>query len=240
MKLVHSHIKEAIVLAGGLGTRLKSVIFDIPKPMAPLNQDEVPFLQILLDKLNYANITHVVLATGYKHDCIERYFSNQYKDIHITYSREESALFTGGAIKRALQYCKSEDVFVLNGDTFFDIDLNVLYFHHKKTNADVTIALKEMAHFDRYGTVKRKNGRIIRFIEKEKCSEGFINGGIYCLKKTLLDNIELKCFSFEKDFLFQNTQILNIQGKIFERYFIDIGIPEDYLKMKKYYREYLE
>ncbi|EAJ9149568.1 D-glycero-D-manno-heptose 1-phosphate guanosyltransferase [Campylobacter coli] len=213
---------QAIVLAGGLGTRLRSVVQDLPKPMAPISGK--PFLAFVLEYLKKQGITEIILSVSYKYELIQEYFKNEFYGIKIYYNIEEELLGTGGAIKDALKFVKNE-VYVLNGDTFFDIDLKKLVL----SNSKICIALKQMQNFDRYGTVNiDKHGFVISFKEKVFKKRGLINGGIYLIKKDIFDefNLEEK-FSFE-EFLQKNYRNLNAKAKIFYDYFIDIGIPEDY------------
>lgn len=155
---------EAIILAGGFGTRLQQVVSDVPKPMAPINQK--PFLEYILDDLKRKGISKIVLAVGYKREIIKNHFKEEYKGIKIKYSEENLPLGTGGAIKKALSYCETDDIFILNGDTFFDVDFIKMKRKHQKNHNDLTIAIKEMEKIDRYGTVIVKNEQIIKFEEK--------------------------------------------------------------------------
>ncbi len=216
-----------IILAGGFGTRLRTVVKDIPKPMAPINGK--PFLHYIFQELAFQQIQQVVLSVGHLKEIIQDYFQDKYLGIDIQYAIENEPLGTGGGIKHAFNYVE-HDAFVLNGDTYFDIDLIQL----KEENCDIAIALKPMFEFDRYGTVELDTqNKIIAFNEKKYCTHGLINGGVYYFNKTLFDKIPTaQKFSFEKDILEAHTQQLNIQGKIFDNYFIDIGIPEDYEKAK--------
>ena len=220
---------EAIVLAGGLGTRLRSVISNVPKPMAPIN--DRPFLEYILEYLNNQNIKRVILSVGYKWEVIKNYFDNKYKDIELVYNIEKEQLGTGGAIKDSLKLVKNDKVYVLNGDTFFDVYLSNMEL---KDNL-IEIALKPMKNFDRYGVVEIDKSRYIQnFKEKAYYKEGLINGGIYLLKKEIFNNFDLpKKFSFEW-FLENNFKNLKAKGRIFNNYFIDIGIPKDYKKAKRY------
>lgn len=218
---------EVIVLAGGFGTRLQSVVKDVPKPMADINGK--PFLEYILEYLLNYGITKTILSVGYKKEIIENYFGNSYKAIDIVYSKEDEPLGTGGAIKKALTFCKSENVLVLNGDTFFEINLQTLIQEHKKADADVTISLKKMYNFDRYGKVILEKNRVISFAEKEFSSSGLINGGVYIIRKDIFDIYEKK-FSFEQEFLEKKLSMLSICAYIDKGYFIDIGIPKDYEK----------
>jgi len=220
--------KEAIILAGGFGTRLQSVI-DVPKPMAPINKK--PFLAYLLDYLSFYNFTTIHLSVGYKHELIQDYFGENYKGIKINYVIEKSPLGTGGAVKKALSNVKTENVFIINGDTFFQVDFDELELYHYKKKAEVTMALKPMINFDRYGTVNFDyNFRINNFAEKKFCTEGNINGGTYLINTHCLDKIKLKTFSLETDFFEKQFKKQLFYGFICESYFIDIGIPNDYTK----------
>lgn len=217
---------EAIILAGGFGTRLKHVVSDVPKPMAPIN--DKPFLEYIFEDLNKKGVTHVVLAVGYMKEKIEEYFKNQYKNIEISYSEENSPLGTGGAIKKAVSKCREEDIFIINGDTFYDVDLEKMKKFHIENKSSLTIAVKEMENFDRYGSLVIKNNKIIKFEEKKPMLKGKINGGIYLIKKNIFQGIEQESFSFEKEIL-ENEKIEKYAYES-NGYFIDIGIPEDYYK----------
>lgn len=233
---------DVIILAGGLGTRLRSVVQDIPKCMAPVAGN--PFLFYILDYLSkqaflfqdgIGNIERVILSVGYKKDIIVRWLDARKNDypFAIDYAVEESPLGTGGAIKLAMEKCDSNDVLVLNGDTFFDVDLRVLYKeHYMYPTHSITLALKPMTKFERYGTVVLDEvNEVIAFREKSYCENGMINGGMYLINKNLLDLSEMpQKFSFEKDIFEKLIAGGNIYGCMMDRYFIDIGVPEDYRK----------
>jgi D-glycero-alpha-D-manno-heptose 1-phosphate guanylyltransferase len=228
---------EAIILVGGLGTRLKDVLRDIPKSMALLNNQ--PFLNYIFNYLNKNNIRKAILATGYLHDKIRDYYGNSYKDIKIEYSVESKPLGTGGAIKKALGKACSENVLIMNGDTFFDVNIAEMMVVHQSNHADLTMALKPMNNILRYGIVKIDNSRVISFEEKKKKDHGYINGGVYLAKKNLFDRFDLPDkFSFEEDFLKKFTLKLEIHAFISDTYFIDIGLPEDYQKAQKELRSH--
>lgn len=228
---------EAVVLAGGFGTRLQSVVKDVPKPMAEVAGR--PFLTYILDSLDKQGVQHVVLAVGYKKDIIINYFGQQYKNLKISYSIEEEPLMTGGAIRQALELCKDPGVMILNGDTFFDVDLKAIRACHIKNNAAVTIAVKPMKNFDRYGTVAfDQAGRISGFQEKQPCKEGYINGGIYVLNKDCLNHIDKKAFMMEKDYLEKEYISTPMYAFISNGYFIDIGIPSDFARANVEFRSF--
>ena len=226
---------EAIVLAGGFGIRLNSVISDIPKPMAPINGK--PFLEYILKYLEKNNIINrVVLSVGYKWETIKEYFGNSFNEIELIYSIEDKPLGTGGAIKRAMDKVKKNQVYIMNGDTFFDIDLKTLEL---KRNNKLQLSLKHMKEFDRYGCVESdKDGYVIGFTEKGYRDNGNINCGVYLSSKDIFEGYVLaEEFSFE-NFIHKEYKNLKITTKVFDSYFIDIGIPTDYIKaineMNKY------
>ncbi len=218
---------EAIVLAGGFGTRLQSVVSDVPKPMAEVQGK--PFLEHILLYLQKNGITRVILSVGYKHEVIKDYFNHSFAGMVLDYVVEDEPLGTGGAILKAWPSLKSEHVFVINGDTFFNVELKSLLTSHTKYHSDLTLSLKPMQEFDRYGSVAiDADCKVTDFKEKEFVAKGNINGGIYLLNKNIFAAFKLpKQFSFE-EFMQENISGLNIYAHIFDNYFIDIGIPEDY------------
>ena len=215
--------QEAIILCGGLGTRLRSVVSDVPKPMAPIKNK--PFLAFVLEYLKQQNISRVVLAVSYKYEIIQEYFGNSYLGMQILYSIEKEPLGTGGAILEALNLINSDSCYVLNGDTFFDINLDRL----KLDNSDICVALKPMKNFDRYGSVDIDNNSYISaFNEKKFTSNGLINGGVYLISKDIFIPYKVNGkFSFE-EFFQVNFLSLRAKACVFDDYFIDIGIPQDY------------
>lgn len=217
-------MKEAIVLAGGFGTRLAHIVSDVPKPMADVCNR--PFLRYILDDLQQKGAERVVLATGYKRACIADYFGAQYRGMELIESPEETPLGTGGAIKAALSLCREDWVAVVNGDTYFDVDFSAM--EQRKRPGSVVLAAKRMVEFDRYGALELDGERVTAFREKAPCKEGLINGGIYLMERRLLDSIPQTQFSFETAVL----EPLAAQGKVLavesDGYFIDIGVPEDY------------
>lgn len=223
-----NQIKEAIILAGGLGTRLRSSIGEMPKPLAPVN--ERPFLHYLFKYLVKQNITSVVLSVGYKWEMIHEVFGDEYLGISIEYAVEEERLGTGGGIQLAIQKIEGEHCFVLNGDTFFDIKLKDLEDFHLTNGAECTLAAKSLFNFDRYGTIDLDtNSTVTAFNEKAPRKSGDINGGIYCLSKAIKHSFpKAEVFSFETEFLEPNAGTGKVKAKVFEDYFMDIGIPADY------------
>jgi D-glycero-alpha-D-manno-heptose 1-phosphate guanylyltransferase len=221
---------EVIVLAGGLGTRLRSIVNEVPKCMATVAGQ--PFLYYLLKYLSkYSEIKKVILSVGYLHEVIFEWIAQNGDKFpfEFDFSVEETPLGTGGGIRLALEKIENDNVLILNGDTFFDVDLNKF---GNNTNSAISIALKPMRNFNRYGTVTLDNTDIIRsFNEKQYCSEGLINGGVYMFDKSKCDLTLLpEKFSFETEVLQREVPKGNLMCFIEDGYFIDIGIPEDYAR----------
>lgn len=229
----NNNIKQAVILCGGLGTRLKDIVKDIPKPMALI--DKLPFLGYLVLYLRLNGFNKFLFLTGYKSEIIEAYFPG------CDFSIEKEALGTAGALLNAFDKLENE-FFLLNGDTFFDIDFGLFsdFINLKKLKA--AIALRATKDVSRYGLVEfNKNFLVKNFLEKTTLNEdfvdGYINAGIYYFKKEILKpyltNWNGEFLSIEKDifpkFVDENLLFgLPLGGK-----FIDIGIPEDYKKAKK-------
>lgn len=227
-------MREAIILAGGFGTRLQSVVSDVPKPMAPVAGR--PFLTYLLDRLQKQGYTHVVLATGYLHEKVEEFFGHEYRGISIDYARELSPLGTGGAMVNALQYCHEDAVTVINGDTLFDIDHERLCRFAEEKDTPLAIVLRQVPDAGRYGSVEiDANGCITTFKEKNaEAGSGLINGGIYRIQRSLLDGFRLgEKFSFEQELMQQRYRDERYYAYADEAYFLDIGIPEDYSRAQQ-------
>jgi len=221
---------EAIVLAGGLGTRLQSVVSEVPKPMAPIK--DVPFLEYILKYLKKNGVNRVVLSVGYKWETIKNYFGDTFDGIELVYSVEDEPLGTGGAIKKALSKVNSKEIYIINGDTFFNVDLKALDLRDNKSK--IQLSLKKMYNYDRYGSVEvDESNNVTQFTEKSFQKVGNINGGIYLVTKDIFDSFDVAVkFSFE-EFMEKNFEALHVTAHIFEDYFIDIGIPEDYARAQK-------
>ena len=230
---------QAIILCGGLGTRLRKVINEVPKPMAPIHGK--PFMQILVDNLVNAGVNKIVFAVGYKKEIIKDFFGDNYKNVAMIYSEEDHPLLTGGAMKQALQYIDEDDALILNGDCYLDLDYRKIYIQHKKSNATETMAVKPMYNFDRYGNViMNEDGQIIEFREKEPTPFGHANVGVYVVKKDIFNNYEEQLgneFSHEVDYVTKHINDEKIYGYIHKGYFIDIGIPEDYFSFCDYVKK---
>lgn len=217
---------KTIILAGGFGTRLQSIVKDVPKPMADIKG--TPFLELLMDNMINYGTDEFIICVSYLKEKIMNYFKDNYKGIPIKYSIENNPLGTGGAIKQAFDLYEIDNAIVINGDTFIKMDYKRFYEENKDEN--LTIALKKMDDASRYGLVETKNDRIIKYNEKSQDKKaGLINAGIYLINKNLWNKYKDKTiFSFEKEIL--EKEIENIYPKFFvtDDYFIDIGIPESY------------
>jgi D-glycero-alpha-D-manno-heptose 1-phosphate guanylyltransferase len=222
----------AIILAGGLGTRMRSVTRDCPKPMLLINGK--PFLTYLLGFLKSQGVEEIIFSIGYKSKVIEEYFGSQYNDIMITYAVEDQPLGTGGAIRNALRFVDTKQAFIMNGDTFFPIRLSALSDFHESKSSQITLALKFMRGLERYGAVTiDAEGLVTGFHEKRNGDAGFINCGIYLICRELFDDMCLPDnFSFEVDFLRDYCLRKTMYGLPFNDYFIDIGVPHDYERAK--------
>lgn len=227
---------ECILLAGGLGTRLSGVVSDVPKCMAPVAGE--PFLSHLLSYLEQQFVDHVILSLGYQSSVVVDYLRQKAFTFKVSWVLEPEPMGTGGGIKRALSKSKENQVFILNGDTLFAVDL-----HQMREAFDpaykAMLALKPMENYDRYGSVTLdEQQNILSFEEKKFKAKGLINGGIYLLNKERENLASFpEKFSFEKDFLEQTITDENgqacLKGYVSDRYFIDIGIPADYLKAQE-------
>ncbi|HXO76051.1 MAG TPA: sugar phosphate nucleotidyltransferase [Puia sp.] len=251
-------IKEAIILAGGLGTRLRDAVPELPKCMAPVGGR--PFIRYVTDYFRKSGIGHFIFALGYKSDFFEEFFAEAFPpgadgalssgdfgagssgadggsgaDSAVSYSisLEQEPLGTGGAIRQACTLAKTETALILNGDTFFRIDLAALSAFHAAKAADCSLCLKPMKDFDRFGVVELdERQRVVDFREKQHYASGLINGGVYALntRRFLNEGLPEK-FSFEKDYLEKGAR--SLYGIVQDNYFIDIGIPEDYRRVQE-------
>jgi D-glycero-alpha-D-manno-heptose 1-phosphate guanylyltransferase len=219
---------EAIILVGGFGTRLRSVVSDAPKPMALINGR--PFLEILLIELKNKGFRKVILCVGYLKEKIIDYFSRSSIGIEIVYSVESEPLGTGGAVKNAIHLVSTDYVFVLNGDTFQEFDPEVLT-QQWTTFKSAVLLLRSPTDEERYGSVEVDEETIIKFKTKQVSSDAYINGGVYVLPKTIFDQYELPLrFSLE-EFFERNASTLKMRYVIaLDNRFIDIGTPLGYAR----------
>ncbi|MBC8034766.1 MAG: nucleotidyltransferase family protein [Chitinophagaceae bacterium] len=228
-------IKEVIFLAGGLGTRLRSAVPDLPKSMAPVAGK--PFIAHLVDYFWKQGVERFIFSLGYKHEAISSFINDNYPAIAKVYSIEAEPLGTGGAVKMALKLVTGDHVLIVNGDTFFGVNIGAIANAHIDQEADCTICLCPKQDFDRYGVVELNEDNSVKsFREKQFYSHGLINGGIYALRKAAFSKGNFpERFSFEKDYL--ELQAVKRDHKLFglvqDHYFIDIGVPEDYERAQK-------
>jgi len=224
---------EVLILCGGEGRRLRSMISDVPKPMAPIG--DKPFLYHLVKNITQQGFHDFCLLTGYKTEHISDYFQNNFKNLNIRFSVEDVPLGTGGAIFKAAKTSPFKKFLVLNGDTFFNIDLKKFIQNWKV--GTLKIALKYTDNALRYGVVEvDAQGKVISFLEKGASgshnTKNLINGGIYILDASLLEgNAEDdKFISLENDVFPKLLKEGKIFSSPFEDEFIDIGVPEDYIR----------
>ncbi len=223
---------DAIVLVGGSGTRLRPVVSDVPKPLAPI--EGRPFLDILLAQLDrFETIRKVVLAVGYKAEkIIEHYRGCKIYRFGVAFSTEEYPLGTGGAIKKALSLTSSAQVLILNGDSYVEFDLTELNEAHLAHNAIATLTVAKVNNISRYGSVQfdMPTMRIVRFEEKGRTQgEGWINAGCYLADRRVFDAFEIgKPISLEQEILPSLVPEETIFAHMSTGMFIDIGTPESY------------
>jgi D-glycero-alpha-D-manno-heptose 1-phosphate guanylyltransferase len=219
---------EAIVLAGGLGTRLHTRVADRPKPMALIAGR--PFLAILLDYLAGQGIGRVILSVGYGRDKIIDLFGDRYGRLDLAYAIEETPLGTGGAIAHALPHVSGELAWVLNGDTFLELDYRAMHaaFVGASPRPLMAMALRRVPDASRYGAVAAADGLVAGFLPAGAPTGGLINSGVYLVAPTLFPEGMPAVFSFERDFLPAACRRSRIQAFETNGWFIDIGVPEDF------------
>ncbi|MDA8560510.1 nucleotidyltransferase family protein [Nitrospinae bacterium] len=224
---------EAIVLAGGLGTRLREAVADVPKPMAPIS--ERPFLEYLLNYWIGQGVDRFILSVGYKWKIIQNHFGSIYKSAAIEYSIENTPLGTGGGILLAIkQLTEKQPCLLLNGDTFFKVPLADFLKFHNQNAAEISLALRQISGANRYDWVILNNDNSVEAFEprSQELKSGQINGGVYLLNPKIFKGLTWdgsSKLSLEDDII---PQALNanrqLKGFICAEKFIDIGIPEDY------------
>ena len=223
-------LPQAVVLVGGLGTRLKDVVRDRPKCMAPIAGR--PFLEYLLCFLRSQGVSEVILAVGYRADQVVEHFGNGNRlGLKLSYSFEQSLLGTGGALKLAENLLRGNHVLVMNGDSIADVPLRALIEYHTRKRAVATIALVEVPEVARYGAViLEPDGQIVRFKEKSVKGKGWVNAGVYVLEREVIANSPSEGqVSLERD-VFERLAGSGLYGFPFDGFFIDIGTPEAYNK----------
>lgn len=219
---------EAIVLAGGYGTRLRQIISDVPKPMAPVAGR--PFLEILLTGLAQKGFDRVLLSLGYMADKVTSHFGDKFAGITLSYEIEASPLGTGGAVRQALSRCESDHVFVFNGDTYLDLEATEVQACWEASRAPIIVA-RDVPDTARYGRLDVVDGKVCNFAEKGATGPGLINAGCYVLPKNIFARAKLdQTFSLEADFLADEVHKQQFNVFVTNGLFIDIGVPEDYAR----------
>jgi D-glycero-alpha-D-manno-heptose 1-phosphate guanylyltransferase len=217
---------EAIILAGGFGTRLKKVVADLPKPMAPIHGK--PFLAHLLDNLAKKGFRRVILSVGFMSEKIIDYFQDNYSGIDLFYSVEQIPLGTGGAVRLALEKATQDHVYVINGDTYLDFEIDEIESLWNKNHRPIIVGVN-VENTSRYGRLEIFDGRVVSFQEKDFIKSGPINAGCYIFRRIQLRNFVGKDqFSLERDFLMKEVVTEEFSYFFSRGKFIDIGIPEDY------------
>jgi len=227
-------VSTAIILAGGLGTRLRSEVPDLPKPMAPINGR--PFLSYLMDYWIGQGVCRIILSVGYKSHAIQDYYGDCYKDAALEYSVEETLLGTGGGLLWSLRKLQDEkNILVLNGDTFFAVDMAGLKKSHESTCSDVTMALLDVADNDRYGGVSMdQDGHVMSLdSSREGATNRRVNGGVYLMSRHLFEGCDAsalpqRCSLEDELFPTWLNSGESVSGYLSSGMFIDIGVPEDY------------
>ena len=228
--------REAIVLAGGFGTRLRGVVSDVPKPMAPIGDE--PFLALILRRLAQQGFGRVVLSVGYLADIIVAFFGPSHLGMEIIYCREDTALGTGGAIRSGLASIAGDHAYIFNGDTYLNIDVAALAAQWS-ASANPIIVGRQVADTARYGRLDVTDGRIVGFGRRAE-GAGLINGGLYVLPVDLFAGFDQPApFSFETDFLPDAVGRRRFEVHASDDYFIDIGVPEDYARAQSELRALL-
>ena len=219
---------EAIVLAGGLGTRLRESVPALPKPMASIAGR--PFLEILLNSLAHKGFRRVVLSLGYMAETVIAHFGDKFGEITLLYEIERTPLGTGGAVRQALTQCHNDHAFVFNGDTYLDLEVESVDAHWRTHRAPIIVAT-QLPNTARYGSLETSDGRVVGFHEKGGPEQGLINAGCYVLNADLLNQFALgQPFSLETDFLPAAVRRARFDLFVSKGYFIDIGVPEDYAR----------
>lgn len=226
---------QAVLLAGGLGTRLRSVVSDRPKPMALIG--DKPFMEYVVYELAAHGIKDIIFAVGYKGSMVEDYFKDgQDFGIRVSYAYEEELLGTAGAIKNAARFVTEECFFVLNADTYYEMDYSRLPTLMEQRSLDMALVLREVPDVSRYGEAVLTDGTLTSFNEKSTVARpGTINGGVYLLRRELVEEIPEGKVSLENEMIPRwMSEHRRLGGFVNDGYFIDIGVPEDYNSFKEY------
>jgi NDP-sugar pyrophosphorylase family protein len=230
-------LSVGVILAGGLGTRLRSVLRDLPKALAPVGGR--PFLAYQLYWLKGQGVTRVIVCTGYGHDLIQAYCGDGTAwGMQIGYSVEDEPLGTAGALQQARHFL-NRTFLAMNGDTYFDTDLGALLAHHRAGGVPATLALVQVPQAGRFGAATLDaRGYVIRFAEKKRRGAGLVNAGIYVLEPQIFDHFPARVpLSLEDDIFPTLAAQRLLRGDVSEGYHIDIGTPESYAQFQKDVRE---
>jgi D-glycero-alpha-D-manno-heptose 1-phosphate guanylyltransferase len=219
---------EAVILAGGFGTRLREVVPDLPKSMAPVAGR--PFLEILFASLERKEFRRLVVSLGYMAEKVVTYFGSRFAGIELVYEIELTPLGTGGALRQAMSRCNADHVFVFNGDTYLDLEVRDLESQWQKNHAPIIVS-REVLDTARYGRLNTDRGRIVGFAEKGVTGSGLINAGCYVFPTDILNDFPRgRPFSLETDFLAKAVGNQRFDLFVSNGRFIDIGVPEDYIR----------
>lgn len=219
-------MREAIILAGGFGTRLRQVVPDVPKPMAPVAGR--PFLEILLESLAAKGFDRVILSLGFMAEKISGYFGGHFAGLDLVYVVEEQPLGTGGAVRLAMEQCQDDHVYIFNGDTFLDLEVNAVEQQWQQNQHPIIVG-REVEDTSRYGRLLLMDGLVVGFAEKGIQGRGIINAGCYVFGRHQLDEHALnEPFSLEADYLAWVVTKDKVDVHVTSGLFIDIGVPEDY------------
>jgi D-glycero-alpha-D-manno-heptose 1-phosphate guanylyltransferase len=218
---------EAIVLAGGRGTRLGALTGQLPKPMVPVAGR--PFLAFVLDHLVGQGVTRIILSVGYLHEAIESHFGARYRDVALVYVVEVQALGTGGGTRLALEQAREQLVFVVNGDTLFPASFADMLAMQKSMQADVVMALKPVPAAGRFGQVQVDHGIVTGFQEKAGDGQALINGGTYLMRRNrILRLLPQGASSLEYDLVPGILKTHVVAAVVADAVFLDIGEPASY------------
>lgn len=221
---------EAIVLAGGLGTRLRSVVHDVPKPMADING--LPFLKILLDYLAIHEFKRVILAVGYKHEAIVSFFGSNHAGMELIYNVETERLGTGGALKQCYVLTQNKTQFVLNGDSFYEFDFERMQVLSQ--GGVPVMASVKVEDVSRYGALELEGDLVVKINEKGGFGPGLINAGCYLFSRDIFNGFDTDGrFSLETTLLRGLSEQRRLKVCVSEGSFIDIGIPNDLEKARR-------
>lgn len=219
---------EAIVLAGGFGTRLRQMVADVPKPMAPISGR--PFLEILLASIARKGFDRVTLSLGFMADKISGHFGARFAGMELVYVVETEPLGTGGGIRLALEQVQSDHVYVFNGDTFLDLEVDMLERQWQTLKRPLIVS-REVPDTARYGRLLVENDRLLGFKDKGVEGPGLINAGCYVFSRSQLDDFEVGTpFSIETDYLMPRASTNAFDVFVTRGKFIDIGVPDDFIR----------